>query len=615
MLIEAGRRISITSYSYQIPKKPTQFAMALRKYLRDSKLENVRQHDFDRIVVLSFKGKEGLFELHIELFGEGNIILVDEEGVIKHALKQKKMKDRTIARGIKLEYPPKRGLDPLTITPNQLYEAIKNEKTSLAAALVKHLNAPKELIEETLHQCKIPIDVKASDISGDKAEEIVNVMKKIIDQVKDGSLNPNIIYLNGNPITVLPIDFQSIEGERRYYQSFNQAVDDFFSKIFAGEVKKAMLSPVQEEIDKLRATLRQQQRKIEELEQEASRNYTLGHLVLNNLSLLDEALSQIVAMRKLGLTWEQVLSEVEKAKACNKLPLSIVEKVHPHEGILAVKLGDHEVKLSLSSRASEVAQHFFQRAKELSKKLEGAKAALKKTEEKIKELEKQVETIEQEEVLYKLPRKEWYEKFRWFKTSDGFLVIAGRDTSQNEAIVRKHLSPNDVFLHTVAPGGPVTVIKANGRQPSQKAIEEAAQFAASYSKAWSSRHAATEVFWVLGNQVSLSPPSGEYLPKGSFMIYGEKNFIKGVELKTAIGILRDGEFCKIVYGPPSAIKAQTKIFVELLPGDVPSNELAKAVKEALMRKAEEESLKRFIRSLPIEYFQQALPPKSGRIIE
>ena len=61
----------------------------------------------------------------------------------------------------------------------------------------------------------------------------------------------------------------------------------------------------------------------------------------------------------------------------------------------------------------------------------------------------------------KLPKKKsskkWYEKFRWFKTSDGFLVIAGRDTSQNEAIVRKHLSPNDIFLHTVAPGGPVTV--------------------------------------------------------------------------------------------------------------------------------------------------------------
>jgi len=32
-----------------------------------------------------------------------------------------------------------------------------------------------------------------------------------------------------------------------------------------------------------------------------------------------------------------------------------------------------------------------------------------------------------------LENRQWYEKFRWFTSSEGFLVVAGKDTVSNES--------------------------------------------------------------------------------------------------------------------------------------------------------------------------------------
>ncbi|HDI03158.1 MAG TPA: DUF814 domain-containing protein, partial [Candidatus Pacearchaeota archaeon] len=56
-------------------------------------------------------------------------------------------------------------------------------------------------------------------------------------------------------------------------------------------------------------------------------------------------------------------------------------------------------------------------------------------------------------------KKEWYEKFRWFFTSSGKLVIGGKNAEQNEKIINEMLEDNDVVLHTKARGSPFCVIK------------------------------------------------------------------------------------------------------------------------------------------------------------
>jgi len=49
--------------------------------------------------------------------------------------------------------------------------------------------------------------------------------------------------------------------------------------------------------------------------------------------------------------------------------------------------------------------------------------------------------------LSKEINKEWYEKFRWFISSDDFLILGGRDATSNEIVIKKHTEKNDLVFH------------------------------------------------------------------------------------------------------------------------------------------------------------------------
>jgi hypothetical protein len=74
-----------------------------------------------------------------------------------------------------------------------------------------------------------------------------------------------------------------------------------------------------------------------------------------------------------------------------------------------------------------------------------------------------------------------YQKFRWFFTSSGTLVIGGKSEEQNEAIVRM-AKPYQAVLHTKSPGSPFCVVMDNLEK--KEDIQEAAIFCACFSQQW-----------------------------------------------------------------------------------------------------------------------------------
>src|SRR3989304_1706271 len=98
LLIEAGKRIHLTSYVVEKPLKPPAFCMVLRKHLENSKIMEIRQHEFERTIMVKISTREGIFQLIIELFGEGNIILTNQQGAIIEAQTYRRMRDRNILR-------------------------------------------------------------------------------------------------------------------------------------------------------------------------------------------------------------------------------------------------------------------------------------------------------------------------------------------------------------------------------------------------------------------------------------------------------------------------------------------------------------------------------------
>ncbi|MBW3022728.1 fibronectin-binding domain-containing protein, partial [Candidatus Woesearchaeota archaeon] len=78
-------------------------------------------------------------------------------------------------------------------------------------------------------------------------------------------------------------------------------------------------------------------------------------------------------------------------------------------------------------------------------------------------------------------------------------------------------------------------------------------------------------------QVTKEAKAGEFVPKGAFMIYGKKNFVKEYVMQIAIG-LKEG---KVIGGPVTAIDSQTKDYVIVGTGDTKKSDLAKQIKKRI----------------------------------
>jgi predicted ribosome quality control (RQC) complex YloA/Tae2 family protein len=231
-----------------------------------------------------------------------------------------------------------------------------------------------------------------------------------------------------------------------------------------------------------------------------------------------------------------------------------------------------KISIDITKTVDQNASYYFEQAKLGKKKLEGAKKALEHSYLKLKNLE-----VPKEKQKRKIRRKlDWYEKFRWFYTTDNMLFISGRDATTNEVIIKKHLSDDDIVFHSEMAGSPFGVLKG-GKKAVEETKQECAHFIASYSKAWRTRVTMADIFYVNPDQVTKEAPSGEFISKGSFMIYGKKTILSG-ELKLFIGKMEDG---KVMAGPLSAVKTHCKEYVGIIQGEEKTSEIAKKIKQKI----------------------------------
>jgi predicted ribosome quality control (RQC) complex YloA/Tae2 family protein len=221
------------------------------------------------------------------------------------------------------------------------------------------------------------------------------------------------------------------------------------------------------------------------------------------------------------------------------------------------------------------AEFYFEKGKKAKGKIEGLKAAMKKFELQKEKLQKEqasvVARLEKPKPAKQQREREWYEKFRWFYSSEGVLCIGGRDATTNDIIVKKHTQPGDLIFHTEAPGSPFFIIKAEGKTIGEATKEETAQAAATFSKGWKLGLTTMEVYHVTPEQVTKEAKAGEYLTKGAFMVIGKRTYYNPT-LEVAIGILDDG---RVMAGPLPAVKKHCKKYAVIKQGDERPSEIAK----------------------------------------
>jgi predicted ribosome quality control (RQC) complex YloA/Tae2 family protein len=400
---------------------------------------------------------------------------------------------------------------------------------------------------------------------------------------------------------------------QRMYETFDEALDDYYMKITVEEGVVETAKGVEREMARPQRILQRQQKALADLKGQIESSKGIGNLIYLHLGDLQSLLQKIMDEKRSGKTWEEIILGIEKGKKAGRVPDIYFYSLKPPALILNVSVENSIFPLNLRHSIHANATRYYTRAKKAEKKLEGAEKALRETQAKIEELKQRIGQVEEtRKPLAKRRKKEWYEKFRWFQSSDGFLVLGGRDATTNEILIKKHMEPHDVVLHADILGAPFVLIKTGGKTPPERTIRESAQLAASYSRAWREMLSAVDVYWVTPEQVDKSPPSGQYLKKGAFMIHGSKNFVRGVPLRVAIGVKTKEEQTAIAGGAVEAITNQTNVYVELIPGEQKSSELAKQIRRLLAERASG-ALKKRILELPLEEIQRFIPLGRGKI--
>jgi hypothetical protein len=140
-------------------------------------------------------------------------------------------------------------------------------------------------------------------------------------------------------------------------------------------------------------------------------------------------------------------------------------------------------------------------------------------------------------------------------------------------VIKKHAQDDDLVFHTDMAGSPFVLVKAEGDTIPDTTKTEAATFTLAYSKAWKRGLKTADVFHVSPDQVSKEAQAGEYLPKGSFMIYGDTTYIE-VEMNFAVGN-HDG---RAMGGPLTAVSHHCDDYVEVRQGRDKTSDVAKQIR-------------------------------------
>ncbi len=617
LILEAGKRLHLTEHPRESPKLPPSFPMMLRKYMMGGRITRIAQHNFDRIVEVDVVRAGVKNTLVAELFSQGNVILLDHDRRIMMPLRSLKMKDRDVVRGEQYEFPPPQ-LSPLDATADSIKALFERSDRDVVRTLATETSIGGMYAEEALALAGVDKNRPAKSLVDSEIQLVVNGLNELFKPLREGNLKPNIVLKDGKEVDVLPIELSRYAGYPKvYFESFNRALDEYYSKHIVAEAKAEVVEKKAEKLGVLERRLKQQEEAIAKFDKEEKENVRKGELIYAEYKAVDDVIRVIKGARSRDMSWDDIRKVLKDAKKAGNPAASMIQSVDPAANTVTVKFPEATININLDLTVPQNSQVYYDKSKKVQSKKDGALKAIEDTKRAMaKEMPKEKPPEPKKAAAKTKPRKpKWYEKYRWFFTSDGFLVIAGRDADQNEELVKKYMDKKDIFFHAQAFGAPITVVKTEGRESTQEAIAEVAQFAVAYSSVWKSGQSSGDCFWVRPEQVSKTPEPGEYVAKGAFIIRGERNYVKNVEARAAVGIRFDETGCYVIGGPVAAVKPRAKYSVVVEPGEFSQGDIAKKIYRYFLEHSGDDDSKAIRQAASPDRVAPFLPPGESRIAQ
>ncbi|CAI7622967.1 unnamed protein product [Penicillium glandicola] len=439
------------------------------------------------------------------------------------------------------------------------------------------LQTVKEVLEESQR-------ISNSFDSGDSHPGYI-VAKEDTRPIPEGETSskaPSLLYEDFHPFK--PRQFENKPGVKILeFERFNATVDEYFSSLESQRLESRLTEREEAAKKKLESVRSEHRKRIDELKNVQELHIRKADAIQDNVYRVQEAMDAVNGLVAQGMDWGEIarLIEMEQDRGnpvaqTIKLPLKLYENTVT---LLLGEAGDDEdedeefsssdesdsdseneaeqekgraeresklltidIDLGLSPWAN--ASQYYDQKKQASEKeqrtAQSSTKALKSHEKKVtidlkRGLKKEKQVLRQARTPF------WFEKFIFFISSEGYLVIGARDAMQSELLYRRYLSKGDIFVHADLEGATPIVVKnraGNADAPiSPSTLSQAGNLCVATSTAWDSK-AIMSAWWAHAHQVSKIAENGSgIMPTGVFQIKGEKNFLAPSQLVLGFGIM------------------------------------------------------------------------------
>ncbi|ANB14677.1 Tae2p [Sugiyamaella lignohabitans] len=377
-------------------------------------------------------------------------------------------------------------------------------------------------------------------------------------------------------------------------ETFNQAVDKYFSTLESTKLSLKISNQEQQAEKRLNAARDEKEKRVKGLVQVQQKSSTLGYALQAYASRVEEAIEAVQGLLQQGMDWVDIenLIKVEQSRGnpvanTIALPLNLLknkitvilpdpdfeqdleeddddkdtsdsesdsdsdsesESESTAKNVKTKKKAAPTVKVEIDITLSAWAnsRKYFEVKKTAVAKqertLQQADQAYKSAEKKIKrDLKMALEKEKgQQHTLHAIRETYWFEKFYWFLSSDGYLCIGGRDSFQNELLLRRYFKKNDIYVHCDVGGASVVIIKnhiADSREVPPATLTQAGVLSVATSKAWDSKMV-TSAWWATRDQIPRLTPEGDIVRSDLIIVTGEgKHFLPPSQLDMGLGFL------------------------------------------------------------------------------
>lgn len=522
----------------QRPKLPSSFCQKLRRHLSNCRLTKVSTLNKDRIIDLTFGSEGYAHHLIIELYGDGNVVLTDfSYKVLSFIYPQRYQGRRIKVQTNYLEYLVTRDI-PEVQPALTLKEVERN--------LLRQYG--KDISKETVYSLKrLDTPTISAEVCGVHLKIVLNRLINREPQAYTYQTMCNPIpyqYLTAQPVTAT-------------YPTFSEALEHYLAK-YLGEPNP----PIQTGTTVLDTT--QPPDIIPKQSQQLATMTRMYQEKVANLTEKYQSLTRII--QYLVCHPDQVQAQLQLAQAN---PTQVIGSQHIYHWVTGAEVGTVKLRgrLSYYDNLTEL----YQTQKTIQRTIDRTHLGHTKAITKFK-LAHQSAPPKLVVTKLELMKGHWYHNFHWMFTSNGYLVICGKNSSQNETVVKKYLEDHDIYLHSEVAGCGSAVLKVPvGCDPttiSPTDLEEAGAFVICLSRAWRDK-VPDRAYWTLATQVSKTTETGEYVQKGSFIIRGRRNYLSQIRLELGVAIYQ-GQLMLAPYRRLAQLSAVNKL--KIIPGKSKRNQ-------------------------------------------